>query len=215
MPELTTTAPSRNDDTATGAPVAAGTQVTPAELRAWLTAPDAPRVLDVRTPAEFESAHLPGSYNVPLDTLREHREDLARHLDDHVVLVCRSGMRAEQAERAFADVGLPNVHVLRGVLTGWETDGGGVDRGRARWDLERQVRLVAGSIVLAAGLGSVAVPQLKWVATAIGGGLVGAALTNTCAMGAALSRLPFNRGVAACDIDAVLDELSESPARER
>src|SRR5699024_8812872 len=75
------------------------TQVHPSELMAALAAGTAPRVLDVRTPAEFETVHIPGSYNVPLDTLREHREELGSHLEDEVVLVCRSGNRAEQAER--------------------------------------------------------------------------------------------------------------------
>ena len=44
------------------------------------------RVLDVRTPAEFETMHIPGAYNVPLDTLKEHREELSNHLDEDVVL---------------------------------------------------------------------------------------------------------------------------------
>ena len=60
-------------------------------LREWLGRDDAPRLLDVRTPAEFGTAHIPGSYNVPLDLLKEHRDELRRHLDDDVVLVCRSG----------------------------------------------------------------------------------------------------------------------------
>ena len=34
-------------------------------------------LLDVRTPAEFAAAHIPGSYNVPLDQLTEHRAELA------------------------------------------------------------------------------------------------------------------------------------------
>jgi rhodanese-related sulfurtransferase len=192
------------------APLQPGQQIAPTELRSWLGAPDAPRVLDVRSPAEFETVHIPGAYNVPLDTLREHREELTRHLDDHVVLVCRSGMRAQQAERAFADVGFPNVHVLQGGVTAWESEGGPVERGTARWDLERQVRLVAGSIVLAAGIGSLVVPKLKWLATGVGAGLVTAALTDTCAMGTALSKLPYNRGVGSCDIDAVIDELADT-----
>jgi rhodanese-related sulfurtransferase len=199
--------------TASSAPVPPGAQVAPAELRSWLAAPVAPRILDVRSPVEFETVHIPGSYNVPLDTLREHREDLARHLDDHVVLVCRSGMRAQQAEQAFAGVGLPNVHVLEGGVTAWESDGGEVTRGEARWDLERQVRLVAGGIVLAAGLGSLAVPRLKWLATGVGAGLVTAAVTDTCMMGLALSKLPYNRGAGSCDIDAVIAELAETSAR--
>lgn len=192
------------------APVRPGELVAPAELQRWLDAPDAPHVLDVRTPAEFETAHIPGSYNVPLDTLREHRAQLARHLDEHVVLVCRSGMRAQQAERAFADVGLPNVHVLAGGVSAWEAAGAPLRRGEARWDLERQVRLVAGGIVLAAGLGSLVVPRLKWVATGVGAGLVTAAVTDTCAMGAALSRLPYNRGAISCDIDTVVAELADT-----
>lgn len=191
-------------------PVNAGEPVDTGALRTWLDTPSAPRVLDVRAPAEFETAHIPGSYNVPLDTLREHREELIRHLDEDVVLVCRSGFRAQQAERAFVEAGLPNVHVLRGGITQWEADGGQLNRGRQRWDLERQVRFVAGSLVVAGGLGSVAVPELKWLATAIGGGLVFAALTNSCAMGALLSKLPFNRGAASCDIDTVVADLARS-----
>lgn len=179
-----------------------------AELRTWLGSPTPPRVLDVRTPAEFEAAHIPGFYNVPLDTLREHRDELARSLDDDVVLVCRSGMRAAQAERAFGEAGLPGLHVLDGGVLRWEADGGALNRGRRRWDLERQVRLAAGGLVLAGGVGSLAVPRLKWLSTAVGGGLVVAALTNTCAMGAALAKLPFNRSADTCDVGAVVAELS-------
>lgn len=164
-----------------------------AELQSRLQSDAPPRVLDVRTPGEFESAHIPGAYLVPLDTLREHRDELTRHLDEDVVLVCRSGGRATEAEQALADAGLPNLRVLDGGLSAWQSHGGEVRRGRERWDLERQVRLVAGSIVLASGLASTVFPKLKWVATAVGAGLTGAAVTNTCAMGMALSKLPYNR----------------------
>lgn len=190
-------------------PAPAGEQLAAGELRSWLEAPDAPRVLDVRSPAEFETVHIPGSYNVPLDTLREHRDELAQQLDDHIVLVCRSGMRAQQAERAFGDVGLANVHVLEGGVSAWEAQGGDVTRGEARWDLERQVRFVAGGIVLAAGLGSLAVPRLKWLATGVGAGLVTAALTDSCMMGIALGKLPYNRGAVSCDIEHIVAELSD------
>ena len=130
-----------------------------------------PRVLDVRTPGEFETAHIAGAYNVPLDLLREHRDEIISHLDDDVVLVCRSGQRAAQAEETLRDAGLANVHILDGGITAWEAKGFAVNRGAQRWDLERQVRLVAGSIVLTSILGSIAAPKLKWVAAAIGGGL--------------------------------------------
>lgn len=179
-------------------------------LQERLNTQDAPRVLDVRTPAEFETAHIPGAYNVPLDNLREHRAELRRHLDEDVVLVCRSGNRAEQAEKALAEVGLPGLHVLHGGMVAWEGAGAPVNRGRQTWELERQVRLVAGSIVLSSVLGSIAAPRLKWVAAGIGTGLVGAALTNTCAMGTLLSKMPWNKRGDACDMDRVVKALADA-----
>ncbi|MFF3956496.1 rhodanese-like domain-containing protein [Streptomyces sp. NPDC001890] len=168
--------------------------LSPAVLHRLVQEGRAPRLLDVRTPGEFRTAHIPGSYNVPLDTLREHRTELLAHLDEDVVLVCRSGARAAQAEKALADAGLPNLRVLEGGIVAWETVGAPVDRGPERWDMERQVRLVAGSIVLATGLVGVFVPGMHLIGTAIGAGLTYAAVSNSCMMGVMLSKLPYNRG---------------------
>ncbi|MFI0796982.1 rhodanese-like domain-containing protein [Micromonospora rubida] len=185
-----------------------------ATLRELIAAGRAPRLLDVRTPGEYETSHIPGSYNVPLDLLKEHREELRRHLDEDVVLICRSGARAAQAEQALAGVGLPNLKVLTGGVMAWQAANAPIAQGKPRWDLERQVRLVAGSIVLASVLGSVFVPQLKWVAGFIGAGLTFAAVTNTCAMGMLLGRLPYNRG-ASCDLDTIVGQLSGGPTAGR
>lgn len=168
---------------------------------------DPPRILDVRTPAEFESVHIAGSYNVPLDLLREHRKELVGRIDADVVLVCGSGVRAGQAEQALAQAGLPGVRVLDGGMAGWERSGGPVNRGRQTWGLERQVRLVAGSIVAGSIATSTVKPRFKWVAAAVGVGLSVAALTDTCAMGIALSKMPWNRTSNAPDIGSVLKAL--------
>ncbi len=79
----------------------------PATLRDLTQDGDGPRLLDVRTPGEFRTAHIPGSYNVPLDTLREHRDELLHHLDEDVIRICRSGARAAQAEQALAKPDCP------------------------------------------------------------------------------------------------------------
>jgi rhodanese-related sulfurtransferase len=178
-------------------------------LRERLSHGDTPRILDVRTPAEFETAHIPGSYNVPLDTLREHRAELRRHLDEDVVLVCRSGARAAQAEQALAAAGLPGVRVLEGGMVRWDAEGGPLSRGRATWELERQVRLVAGGLVAASIAGSAVLPRLKWVAGGVGAGLTLAAATDTCMMGMLLSRLPWNRAAEPCDVDEIVRALAE------
>ena len=168
------------------------------------------RVLDVRTPAEFETMHIPGAYNVPLDTLREHREELSTHLDDDVVLVCRSGVRATQAEQALAGVGLPNLRVLDGGILAWEQAGGEVRRGTQRWELERQVRLVAGSMVLSTVLMSLLRPGVQVVAGAVGAGLTFAAVSNSCLMGSILMKLPYNRS-STYDVHDVMTQLSTTP----
>jgi rhodanese-related sulfurtransferase len=89
-------------------------------VKQWLDSPNRPRLLDVRTSAEFEAVHIPGSYNVPLETLREHREEPRARIQDELELICRSGIRAGPAARALVEVGRPNVHVLDGGMTAWQ-----------------------------------------------------------------------------------------------
>lgn len=182
--------------------------ITSPELRTLLDSSTAPRVVDVRTPAEFETSHIAGSHNVPLDVLDQHGPEIAQRLDDEhdVVLVCRSGQRATKAHAVLHNAGLTSGRVLENGITDWEGRGFAVDRGVQRWELERQVRLVAGSVVLSSVLASIAVPRLKWLAAAIGAGLTYAAVSNTCAMATALSKLPYNRG-AAPDAETILSQL--------
>ncbi|GAT06891.1 rhodanese-like domain-containing protein [Mycolicibacterium novocastrense] len=181
------------------------------ELRALMNSTAPPRVLDVRTPGEFETAHMPGAYNVPLDMLRGHRDEIAKRLDQQVVLVCRSGQRATAADQALRGADVTNVHILDGGMTAWEALGFPVERAAQRWDLERQVRLVAGCLVLSSVVSSIVAPRLKWLAAGIGGGLAAAALTDTCAMGTMLSKLSYNRG-ATCDARTIVAQLTDNVA---
>ncbi|MBW3087067.1 Thiosulfate sulfurtransferase GlpE [Austwickia sp. TVS 96-490-7B] len=175
------------------------------ELREWLQRADRPRIIDVRSAAEYRAAHIPSSSNVPLPLLREHLDQLAGPLDEQVVLICRTGRRAEEAEQSLAAAGLSRLHVLGGGIVAWQQINAPIVRGESRWDLERQVRLVAGSIVGTSILASTKVAPLKWVAAGIGAGLVTAALTDSCAMGALLAKLPYNR-----DLEPSIDEVLSS-----
>lgn len=168
-----------------------------------------PTLIDVRTPVEFEAGHIPGAHNVPLDELKGSLDQLCAALDDHhdIVLVCRSGQRAGQAQEALHRAGLGHSRVLAGGIVDWEATGGDVDRGQQAWELERQVRLAAGSLVVTGIAASAVAPRAKWFAAVVGGGLVVAALTNTCAMGTALARMPWNRRGAG-RTDSALDQLT-------
>jgi rhodanese-related sulfurtransferase len=177
------------------------TDIDAATLQGWVRT-DAPvRLLDVRTAAEYESVHIPAAVHVPLDELDRFANRLAAVADEvPVVAICQSGARADQARQRLLAHGM-TVRCLQGGMGAWQAAGGRVVRGRQRWSLERQVRLVAGSLVAAGVLGSVVTPHLKYLSGAVGAGLAIAAMTNTCAMGAALSKLPYNRG-ASTDVEA-------------
>lgn len=190
------------------------TTVEAAQVREYREADPQVRLIDVRTPGEFASAHIHGSYNVPLDLLREHREELSAQHGDPVVLVCASGARAEQARALLESAGLDRLSVLRGGITGWEQDGGDLDRGRGSWAMERQVRLVAGLLVLTGVVASTAFALLKWIAGFVGAGLTFAAVTNTCAMSRVLGLLPHNRSSTA-DGRTLLEALTGGTGQVR
>jgi rhodanese-related sulfurtransferase len=164
-------------------------------------------VLDVRTPGEFETAHIDGAVNIPVDQLDPHLREIVHNAGGTMVLVCQSGGRAEQAANKLSREGKDDLVLLEGGMNAWQQAGAPVRRGEVqRWALERQVRLVAGSLVLATVAASAWLPRTKWVGAGVGGGLVFAAVSNTCMMGNLLSKLPYNRGPA-CDIDQALTRL--------
>jgi rhodanese-related sulfurtransferase len=195
--------------TNSAAGIAATDVIDSAQLRQLISNDPLIRVLDVRTGGEFDSVHIPGSYNVPLDTLAEHASDLAE-LDHPVVLVCKSGARADQAHGKLTGAGKQRLHLLDGGLDAWLASGGDVVRGSSEtWAMDRQVRLVAGSISLVGILASLVAPKAKWLAGGVAAGLTFSAVSNTCAMGNALGKLPYNKG-RGCDIDAVLTKMRQA-----
>ena len=169
------------------------------------------RILDVRSGGEYETVHIPGSYNVPLDTLGEHARDLAS-VEHPVVLVCQSGGRATQAHQKLTAAGKDTLHILEGGMAAWETADGDVVRGTTeRWAMDRQVRLVAGSIALAGIVASTVIPSAKWLAGGVAAGLTFSAVSNTCAMGTMLGKLPYNQ-TDNCDIAGVVAALNQDAA---
>lgn len=165
------------------------------------------RLLDVRTPGEFESAHIEGAYNLPLDQLGEHKRELAG-VNDPVVLICQSGARARQAEQLLSQVGLGQLRLLEGGMNAWMAAGNSVHRGRPRLSIERQVRIIAGLLVVLFSMLAWKVnPLFALVPMGVGLGLTYAGLTNQCGMVMILTRLPYNSGPA-CDPARVVAALT-------
>jgi hypothetical protein len=103
---------------------------------------------------------------------------------------------------------MPNLHVLDGGVVGWIAAGQRVTRGVERISLERQVRMAAGTMVaLGAILALTVHPLFAIIPALVGSGLVFAGVTNTCALGMLLTRLPYNRS-ATCDVNAIVRALA-------
>ncbi|MFI8392217.1 rhodanese-like domain-containing protein [Streptomyces sp. NPDC085540] len=167
-------------------------------------------VLDVRTPGEYATGHLPGALNIPLDHLDRALPDI-RHASQRgdILLVCASGARSENACHTLAAHGITTA-TLAGGTGAWTADGHTLHRPekarRTAWSMERQVRLTAGTVVLTGlALGRLR-PAFRLASAGIAGGLAFSALTNTCGMAAVLAKLPHNRPHQG-DLEATLAAL--------
>ena len=153
-------------------------------------------VVDVRTGAEFAQVHIDGAVNIPLGRLGSSISELKdKHGDKKIALICQSGRRSTLAYKHLADENIENCFVLEGGMTAWQQADLAVTEGAKTISLERQVRIAAGSLVLAGViLGVLVHPGFLAVSGFVGAGLVFAGVTDTCGMAMLLARMPFNRG---------------------
>lgn len=168
--------------------------ISPAEAEEWLAGPDAPTVLDVRTPAEFAGTRIAGAINAPVDLVEGHAHRIGEAIPGDVLLVCRTDRRAHVAAKALAPTMGGRVHVLVGGMTEWEKEHRDVEHGQGGpWAMDRQVRTVAGALALAGVAASTVVPKAKWLSAGIGAGLLYAGVSDTCAMTKVLDKMPWNQ----------------------
>lgn len=176
-------------------------------LRAELALGTSVKLLDVRTPGEFQSGHIDGSVNVPLDQIDSNLGRIVGGANGRMVVICQAGGRASEAAGKLSAAGATDVVVLDRGMNAWTAAGAPVkSTGEQRWALERQVRLVAGGIVATSIIGSIWEPRMRFLAGGIGAGLVFAAVSNTCAMGKMLMKLPYNKGSVG-DVEQAIDCL--------
>ena len=151
-----------------------------------------PQTVDVRSASEFAAGHIPGAINIPLEQVCVREGDIRR--ERPLVLVCQSGRRAGMAAEALASTH-PHAKVLEGSTAAWIAEGYPVVRGTSSsWSLERQVRLVAGILILVTvGLSFLFSANWLFVTAFIGAGLTFAGATNICGMGLLLAAMPWNR----------------------
>jgi rhodanese-related sulfurtransferase len=169
-----------------------GFELTPKDLFARMNSSEKPLILDVRESVEFANGHIFGCQSFPLQALGQRAPELPK--DRSIVTVCKLGVRSGQAALKLRELGFPHVECLAGGMTEWKKAGLPVEEeAGAPWALERQVRFVAGALIaLSLGLSYFWFPAivLAWL---VSGGLIIAAMTDTCAMGMLLTKMPWNR----------------------
>ena len=91
--------------------------ISPADLQARLDRGEAPFLLDVREPGEFQIARLQGSVLVPLGDLVARQGELNR--DAEIVVYCHQGVRSANATAYLRSVGFPLARNLVGGIDAW------------------------------------------------------------------------------------------------
>lgn len=157
-------------------------------------------IVDVRTPAEFSTRHVQGAINAPLNEWQTN--DLLAQLTrrgfqpgDNLYLLCQAGTRARRAAEKIASESDVNVIIVEGGTNACVNANIPTNTlGGTTMSLERQVRIAAGTLVVSGVLlGSLVNPAWFVLAGFVGAGLIFAGITDTCAMGMLLARMPWNK----------------------
>lgn len=167
------------------------------DLTKLITSGKAIDLVDVRTPVEFRALHVKVARNVPLDRLdpNSFRSVGGVSPSNPVYIVCRSGGRSRQACDKLLAAGVTNIVNVEGGTMACVSAGAPVVRGKSAIPLNCQVQIITGLNVVAGTIAAIATANLYWLTLPVvmGAGLVFSGLTNTCAMGSMLSRMPWNQ----------------------
>jgi molybdopterin/thiamine biosynthesis adenylyltransferase/rhodanese-related sulfurtransferase len=95
-------------------------EITPIEVADWLKREDAPILLDVREPNEWDIGHLSGATRISVNELqgRMNELDTAREM----VVYCRSGVRSGRAVDMLRAAGFRKVKNMTGGILRWSDE---------------------------------------------------------------------------------------------
>jgi rhodanese-related sulfurtransferase len=86
-----------------------------------LMAQHQPLLVDVRSPSEYRSGHIPGATNIPLQQMARHLDQIPS--DRPVVLYCSSGYRSAMGVMTLHLLGYDNVKGFPPSFVGWKVSG--------------------------------------------------------------------------------------------
>ena len=96
--------------------------VSATELAGLLKLQDAPRLLDVREPEEFEMCALPGARLAPLGQIPALISQIADWKNEPVVVYCHHGIRSMHAIHFLTEAGFTDLANLSGGIDAWSRE---------------------------------------------------------------------------------------------
>jgi rhodanese-related sulfurtransferase len=96
--------------------------VTPQQLNSRLSGETPPLVIDVRSPGEYSSEHIPGAVSIPAPTINRRLEQIEA-AGGNAVLYCNDLRFTKFAEQMLMRSGVTEFYHLEGGLNGWRDAG--------------------------------------------------------------------------------------------
>jgi hydroxyacylglutathione hydrolase len=92
-------------------------QTSGASISLWIGEPDAPYLLDVRTPGEWQQRHIEGSVNIPLNRLSDQLKEIPQNRP--VIVMCAGGYRSSIAASLLQHHGFSRLNEMTGGMAAW------------------------------------------------------------------------------------------------
>lgn len=83
-------------------------------------------LIDVRTPREYKSGHIPGAVTIPLG--KEHTVVGTWDTTTDIILICKTGHRSQAAAATLLNLGYSHISHLKGGMDAWRREGNPVEK---------------------------------------------------------------------------------------
>jgi len=100
-----------------GSTTASYKQITQEEAKETMAKDDGHIIVDVRRQDEYDEGHIPGAVLIPNESITDKQPEELPHLDQIILVYCRSGRRSKEASQKLANIGYTNVYEFGGINT--------------------------------------------------------------------------------------------------
>lgn len=149
--------------------------------------------IDIRNKDEYAQKHIAQAINVPIDQFGA--SVLPLQGAKAVIYHCKTGHRTQMnIQKIEANTSCPG-YIMEGGLDAWEKANLPVQYDKSQpISLQRQVQIVAGSLILVGVvLGAALTPLFYLLSGVIGAGLLFAGISGTCGLAYLFMKMPWNR----------------------